>query len=145
MLCSNWSGNMSPSIYQYLIIHLMCGILSYAKDVYYFLLLLFLLLLIVVVVVVVVLLLLVQHYRNVIIAMIIGVENIIYKVQKLFKLLCIGFFLLIDYILVLFCFFFLFFSIWLLFIIIITLLFSSLFSSFFSLYRLICISSRCIM
>ena len=123
MLCSNWSGNMSPSIYQYLIIHLMCGILSYAKDVYYFLLLLFLLLLIVVVV-----LLLVQHYRNVIIAMIIGVENIIYKVQKLFKLLCIGFFLLIDYVLVLFCFFFLFFSIWLLFIIIITLL-SSLLSS----------------
>ena len=117
MLCSNWSGNMSPSIYQYLIIHLMCGILSYTKDVYYFLLLL----------IVVVVLLLVQHYRNVIIAMIIGVENIIYKVQKLFKLLCIGFFLLIDYILVLFCFFFLFFSIWLLFIIIITLLFSLLF------------------
>ena len=142
MLCSNWSGNMSPSIYQYLIIHLMCGILSYTKDVYYFLLLLFLLH---IVVVVVVLLLLVQHYRNVIIAMIIGVENIIYIVQELFKLLCIGFFLLIDYILVLFCFFFLFFSIWLLFIIIITLLFSSLFSSFFSLYRLICISSRCIM
>ena len=122
MLCSNWSGNMSPSIYQYLIIHLMCGILSYTKDVYYFLLLFLLL-----IVVVVVLLLLVQHYRNVIIAMIIGVENIIYKVQKLFKLLCIGFFLLIDYILVLFCFFFLFFSIWLLFIIIITLLFSLLF------------------
>lgn len=99
MLCNNWSGNMSPSIYQYLIIHLMCGNLSYAKDVYYFLLLLFHLLLIVVVV-----LLLVQHYRNVIIAMIIGVENIIYKVQELFKLLCIGFFLLIDCILVLFLF-----------------------------------------